>query len=127
MRCGGQPMFIRPLIVLSVSVALIGTPVALSAQPVSPADARAIAKDAYIYAFAMLENYQTLYSQAVDKNDNKYVGGFNVYRHYSEPFAPDNHDMCRRTMTRLTLGLGSIYARSQSWSAYPPSPKTATT
>jgi hypothetical protein len=76
-----------------LSLALIGGPAARSAQPVSPADARALAKDAYIYAFAMLENYQTLYSQAVDKNDNKYVGGFNVYRHYSEPFAPDNHDI----------------------------------
>jgi hypothetical protein len=34
-----------------------------SAQPDSP---RAIAKEAYLYAFAMLENYQTMYKQAVD-------------------------------------------------------------
>ena len=59
----------------------------------SPPEARAIAKDAYIYAFAMLESYQTWYSQAVDKSSNAYVGGFNVYRHYSEPFTPDNRDI----------------------------------
>ena len=86
-------MFIRSLIALTVPFVLIGTPVAMLAEPVSSVDARAIAKDAYIYAFAMLENYQTLYSQIADKNDKKYVGGFNVYRHYSEPFAPDNHDI----------------------------------
>ena len=56
-------------------------------------DARAIAKQAYLYAFAMMENYQTWRTQAVDKNASAYVGGFNVYRHYSEPFTPDNKDI----------------------------------
>lgn len=35
--------------------------------------------DACIYAYAMMENYQTWYAQAVDRNSNAYVGGFNVY------------------------------------------------
>jgi hypothetical protein len=86
-------MFNRLLTTLAVSFLLIGAPSAFSTEPVSPAEARAIAKDAYIYAFAMLESYQTWYSQAVDKNTNGYVGGFNVFRHYSEPFTPDNHDI----------------------------------
>jgi len=54
---------------------------------------RAIAKDAYLYAFAMLENYQTMYKQAVDSQASEYVGGFGRYRHYSEPFTPDNKDI----------------------------------
>lgn len=62
-------------------------------QTVPPAEARAIAKDAYIYAFAMMESYQTWYAQAVDQSSNAYVGGFNVYRHYSEPFTPANKDI----------------------------------
>jgi hypothetical protein len=78
---------------LTLSFIIIGVPGTLSAQPVPPPEARAIAKDAYIYAFAMLESYQTWYSQAVDKNANAYVGGFNVFRHYSQPFTPDNHDI----------------------------------
>jgi hypothetical protein len=54
---------------------------------------RAIAKDAYLYAFAMLENYQTMYKQVIDTSAPEYVGGFGRYRHYSEPFTPDNKDI----------------------------------
>jgi hypothetical protein len=62
-------------------------------QAAVPADARAIAKEAYLYAFAMLENYQTWYKQAVDSSAPEYVGGFGNFRHYSEPFTPANHDV----------------------------------
>ena len=58
-----------------------------------PAEAQAIAKDAYVYSFAMMESYQTWRAQAVDKTSNGYVGGFNVFRHYSEPFTPENKDI----------------------------------
>ena len=54
---------------------------------------QAIAKDAYVYSYAMMESYQTWRTQAVDKTPNGYVGGFNVFRHYSEPFTPDNKDI----------------------------------
>ena len=64
-----------------------------SAQSISPADAQGIAKDAYVYSYAMMENYQTLRTQAVDKNSAGYVGGFNVYRHFSDPATPDNKDI----------------------------------
>jgi hypothetical protein len=60
---------------------------------VSPAEAQAIARDAYVYSYAMMESYQTWRTQAVDKTANGYVGGFNVFRHYSEPFTPDNKDI----------------------------------
>ncbi len=59
----------------------------------SPDEARAIAKDAYIYAFAMLENYNTWYQQAVTKDSSSYVGGFNKFRHYAQTFTPANHDV----------------------------------
>jgi hypothetical protein len=74
---------------LGISIATTGA----SAQNVSPPEARAIARDAYIYAFAMMESYQTWRAQAVDKTAPGYVGGFNVFRHYSEPFTPDNKDI----------------------------------
>ena len=86
-------MFERLAASLIASCVLIGAPSLSSAQSVSPTEARAVAKDAYIYAYAMLESYQTWRSQAVDANSNGYVGGFNVFRHYSEPFTPENRDI----------------------------------
>jgi hypothetical protein len=86
-------MIYRLFSILAASIAAGGMPFAASAQSVSPTEARAVAKDAYIYAFAMLESYQTWRSQAVDASAKGYVGGFNVFRHYSEPFTPDNHDI----------------------------------
>jgi hypothetical protein len=41
----------------------------------------------------MIENYRTLYEQAVDAADPRYTGGFGRYRHYSEPFTPANTDI----------------------------------
>jgi len=61
--------------------------------PESRVDERAIAKDAYIYAFAMLENYNTLYKQVADPKAPEYVGGFGKFRHYSQLYTPDNHDV----------------------------------
>jgi hypothetical protein len=68
-------------------------PTPSSAQTITPAEAQAIARDAYVYSYAMMESYQTWRAQAVDKTSNGYVGGFNVFRHYSEPFTPGNKDI----------------------------------
>ena len=86
-------MFERMLAAMAVVTMISAVPTACSAQAVSPAEAQAIARDAYVYAYAMMESYQTWRTQAVDKNANGYVGGFNVFRHYSEPFTPDNKDI----------------------------------
>jgi hypothetical protein len=80
------------LFLLSLPV-LLGLPVAAAQQAISPKEAQAIAKDAYVYSYAMMESYQTWRTQAVDKTATGYVGGFNVFRHYSEPFTPDNKDI----------------------------------
>ena len=58
-----------------------------------PTDVRSIARDAYTFGYAMIENYRTLYEQAVDADDPRYTGGFGHYRHYSEPFTPANTDI----------------------------------
>jgi hypothetical protein len=60
---------------------------------VPPDEARAIAKDAYLYGFAMIENYNTFYKQVVDEKATEYVGGFGKFRHYSTVFTPDNRDV----------------------------------
>lgn len=58
-----------------------------------PTEARALAHEAYLYAFAMLENYDTCYKQAVDDEAPEYLGGFNVFRHYAQCFTPANRDI----------------------------------
>ncbi|MFJ7751509.1 DUF1254 domain-containing protein [Arthrobacter sp. NPDC097144] len=54
---------------------------------------RSAAADAYTFGYAMVENYRTLYEQAVDLADPRSVGGFGMFRHYSEPFTPANTDI----------------------------------
>ena len=100
MRCAARgcgftevKMFGRALSGLVVLLIISAMPGVSPAQNVSAAEAQAIAKDAYVYAYAMMESYQTWRTQAVDKTANGYVGGFNVFRHYSEPFTPDNKDI----------------------------------
>jgi hypothetical protein len=44
---------------------------------ISAAEARAIAKEAYIYGFPMAANYQTMYKQAIDTTGKDYKGPFN--------------------------------------------------
>ncbi len=44
---------------------------------ISASEARAIAKEAYIYGFPMAANYQTLYKQAIDTTSKDYKGPFN--------------------------------------------------
>lgn len=68
-------------------------PVQATASDREQAEARAIAKEAYIYAFAMLENYNTLYKQVASPTAPEYVGGFGTFRHYSQLYTPDNHDV----------------------------------
>jgi hypothetical protein len=60
---------------------------------ISAAQARAIAQEAYIYAFAPIWSYNTWYKQAVDKRAPEYNGGFNVFRHYAATFTPENRDI----------------------------------
>ncbi|MDY0910702.1 DUF1254 domain-containing protein [Microbacterium sp. CFBP9034] len=57
------------------------------------ADLRSLARDAYTFGYAMVENYRTLYEQAVDADDSRFTGGFGGFRHYSEPFTPHNTDI----------------------------------
>jgi hypothetical protein len=81
---------VRLPIVAAVLLSLSGIQWTFAQKPVTGVEARTIAEDAYIYAFAMMESYQTWRTQAVDRSANGYVGGFNVFRHYSEPFTPAN-------------------------------------
>ena len=46
------------------------------ADHVDTGAARKIAAEGWIYGYAILENYRTMYPQAIDAADPRYVGGF---------------------------------------------------
>ncbi|OOG11044.1 DUF1254 domain-containing protein [Pseudomonas sp. C9] len=56
-------------------------------------DLRAIAQEAWIYAYPMLMHYQTLEKQLLNPAAPEYVGGFNRFRHYSELYTPKNREI----------------------------------
>ncbi|MFI9746375.1 DUF1254 domain-containing protein [Streptomyces sp. NPDC052494] len=61
-------------------------------QP-TPEEARRTAAEAWIWGYPLLENYCTMYPQAIDADDPRYVGGFGCFRHYAEPFTAANTDV----------------------------------
>lgn len=56
----------------------------------SPADARAIAKEAYIYGFPMAANYATMYKQAIDTTNKDYRGAFNTVNSSKSVATPED-------------------------------------
>ncbi|WP_256177079.1 DUF1254 domain-containing protein [Kitasatospora aureofaciens] len=60
---------------------------------VDPATIRATAAEAWVRGYPILQNYRTLYAQALDDADPKYVGGFGAFRHYAQLFTPANTDI----------------------------------
>lgn len=49
----------RMFTALFIALTILTAPTSSSAQTASPAEAHAIAKDAYVYSYAMIESYQT--------------------------------------------------------------------
>ena len=59
----------------------------------TPAEARAIAKEAWLYAYAPVQGYQTMYNQTQNKDFPGYVGDFNRFRHYARSATPADKDI----------------------------------
>ena len=77
----------------SLAAATLAFLMALTPAQAQDSEATAIAKEAFIYAYAPIASYNTWYKQAVDAKAPEYIGGFNVFRHYSQAFTPDNKDI----------------------------------
>ena len=56
----------------------------------SVAEARAIAKDAFLYGFPMAANYQTMYKQAIDTSSTDYRAPFNTLTNAKSVATPDD-------------------------------------
>lgn len=68
----------------------VGLPMAAhSASPtVTPEEARAIAKEAYIYGYPMVDSYRIQYAYFVDKNDSSYKAPWNKIANIPNVYTP---------------------------------------
>jgi len=63
---------------------------AAHAQELKADEARAIAREAFIYGFPIVEGYKTLYKQAVDKSGSDYKASFNHIGHARDVAKPED-------------------------------------
>jgi hypothetical protein len=80
----------RTAISLAAIVLLVAVPLSSSAQSPLPAEARAIAKEATIYGFPLVDNYRIQYSYFVDRNDPEFKGGWNELHSTARVYTPDD-------------------------------------
>jgi hypothetical protein len=95
--------FVAQAMTLSVAAVLLVTatacsprkdtePVSVTPAPppatVSPQDARAIAKEAYVYGFPIVDNYRVQYDYFVDKQNAEYKGDRNVVHSTARVYTP---------------------------------------
>jgi hypothetical protein len=75
---------------LLACLALIGLTLSAQAQPLSAAEARAIARDAYIYGFPLVDNYRIQYSYFVDRSDPEFKAPWNTLHNTARVYTPDD-------------------------------------
>jgi hypothetical protein len=56
---------------------------------ITPQEAKQITEEAYIFAFSMLENYKTMYMQAVNENLPTFRAPFNQFAHMYQLLGPE--------------------------------------
>lgn len=84
-------MLRRLMMLLLLTALACATTIALAtddATTVTPSEARAIAKDAYLWGFPMVESYKTLYAQAVDASGPNYRVPMNRIGSSANVFTP---------------------------------------
>lgn len=81
-------------IALLLMSALCASGVSLRALAVAPAaspeEVRAIARDAYIYGYPMIDNYRIQYSYFVDKQNPEYKGPWNTLHNSAHVYTPED-------------------------------------
>jgi hypothetical protein len=61
-----------------------------SPSAVSLEQTRAIAKEAYVYGFPIVDNYRVMYSYFVNKDDPEYKGAWNEIHNTAQVYTPDD-------------------------------------
>src|ERR1700734_3830253 len=63
---------------------------ALAQAQTTPAEARAIAKEAYVYGFPMVDNYRIQYAYFVDSKNPEYKAPWNQIKNIPRVYTPDD-------------------------------------
>ena len=79
---------LQTLFVYTAFAATILVPVFGRAQELTAVEAQAIARDAYIFGFPIVENYKLMYANAIDTDDEEYEAPFNTLKHRDRVFTP---------------------------------------
>ena len=61
-----------------------------TAGEVTPAEARAIAKEAYVYGFPLVDNYRIQHAYFVDTSNPEYKNPFNQIKNIPRVFTPED-------------------------------------
>jgi len=94
---GRRPMTLTVLVLLLITAACTpqreAGPTSVAPPPpppatVSAADARAIAKEAYVWGFPIVDNYRVQYDYFVDKENPEYKGDRNVIHNTARVYTP---------------------------------------
>ena len=88
---------IKSVIVLLLSCFISSVPIAAHAamdpgspQQISPAEARAIAAEAYLYGYPLVMNYKAIYMNAVWKESPEFKAPFNEIKNVARVSTPDD-------------------------------------
>lgn len=69
-------------------LAVLATPPLLQAQEASPAEIRAIAKEAYIYAYPMVDSYRIQHAYFIDRANPEFKAPYNELQNLARVFTP---------------------------------------
>jgi hypothetical protein len=86
-----DPMLLRTTIMaLAFAGAIASAPTGAQAQDVTAEEARAIAKEAYIYGFPMVDNYRIQHAYFVDSKNPEYKGPWNTLVNTPRVYTPED-------------------------------------
>jgi hypothetical protein len=80
----------QKLIAAALASALMLALNAHAADALSPEEARAIAKEAYIYGYPMVDSYRILYAYAVDRENPEFKAPWNQLRNIPRVYTPED-------------------------------------
>jgi hypothetical protein len=86
MKATHIPKLLAVTLALTTALALTTT----RAADITPEEARAIAKEAYIYGFPMVDNYRIQYAYFVDKQSPEYKVAWNQLRNIPRVYTPED-------------------------------------
>src|SRR5689334_18574292 len=86
----GRRLFFALMMCVAAIMGAAITPATPAAQPLSAAEARAIAKEAYIYGFPLVDNYRIQYTYFVDRDNPEFKAAWNTLINNATVNTPDD-------------------------------------